>query len=69
MNLLTVKLKNGEFFQYDNCKNFIIEENKILTVISEDGYCNYFNWDCVSYVVQRDPSTVNDVFLKSLEGQ
>jgi hypothetical protein len=64
MNILTVKLKNGEFFQYDDFRDFTIEENKVLTVICENGSCNYFNWDCVSYVVQQDPSTVIDVLSK-----
>lgn len=61
MDTLIVKLKNGEFFQFDDFSNFVIEENKLLSVICKSGPCNYFNWDCVSYVVQQDSSKIKDV--------
>ena len=67
MDILIVKLKNGEWFEYDDFRTFVIEEDKILTVICESGSCNYFNWDCVSYVVQQDNSEIKDEFIKKEE--
>lgn len=55
MNLLTVKLKNGEFFQFEDFKDFSIDENNtLLTVICKEKLCNYFSVDCVSYIVQSE---------------
>ena len=56
METIIVKIKNGESFQFDNCDNFVIEDNKLLRVICTDRSCNYFNLDCVVYVVQQDCS-------------
>lgn len=67
METVIVKLKNGEFFQFDHFDNFVIEDNKLLSVICKDGSCNYFNWDCVSYVVQQDRSKIKDEFIKKEE--
>ena len=67
METLIVKLKNGEFFQFDDFSDFVIEENKLLSVICKSGSCNYFNWDCVSYVVQQDISKIKDEFIKNEE--
>lgn len=55
MNTLTVKLKNGEFFQFEDFTDFSIDENnKLLTVICKERLCNYFSIDCVSYIVQSE---------------
>ena len=55
MNTLTVKLKNGEFFQFEDFTDFLIDENnKLLTVICKERLCNYFSIDCVSYIVQSE---------------
>ena len=55
MNTLTVKLKNGEFFQFEDFKDFSIDENNtLLTVICKEKLCNYFSVDCVSYIVQSE---------------
>ena len=67
MKTVIVKLKNGEFFQFDHFDNFVIEDNKLLNVICKDGSCNYFNWDCVVYVVQQDCSNIKEEFIKKEE--
>ena len=67
METVIVKLKNGEFFQFDDFSNFVIEENKLLNVICKSGSCNYFNWDCVAYVVQQDRSKIKNEFIKKEE--
>ena len=55
MNTLTVKLKNGEFFQFEDFKDFSIDENNtLLTVVCKERLCNYFSIDCVSYIVQSE---------------
>lgn len=55
MNTLTVKLKNGEFFQFEDFKDFSIDENNtLLTVVCKEKLCNYFSVDCVSYIVQSE---------------
>ena len=55
MNTLTVKLKNGEFFQFEDFKDFLIDENNtLLTVICKEKLCNYFSVDCISYIVQSE---------------
>lgn len=67
METVIVKLKNGEFFQFDDFSNFVIEENKLLNVICKSGSCNYFNLDCVSYVVHQDRSKIKNEFIKKEE--
>ena len=55
MNTLTVKLKNGEFFKFEDFKEFSIDENNtLLTVICKEKLCNYFSVDCISYIVQSE---------------
>lgn len=53
MNALIIKLKNGEFFQFENFRDFSIGDNgALLTVVCSEGLCNYFSMDFVSYVIQ-----------------
>ena len=35
METVIVKLKNGEFFQFDDFSDFVIEENKLLEDVEE----------------------------------
>ena len=68
MNTLTVKLKNGEFFQFEDFKDFSIDENNtLLTVICKEKLCNYFSADCVSYVVQSE-SIPEEKFILTSDG-
>lgn len=68
MNTLTVKLKNGEFFQFEDFKDFSIDENNtLLTVICKEKLCNYFSVDCVSYVVQSE-SIPEEKFILTSDG-
>ena len=68
MNTLTVKLKNGEFFQFEDFKDFSIDENNtLLTVICKEKLCNYFSVDCVSYIVQSE-SVPEEKFILTSDG-
>ena len=68
MNTLTVKLKNGEFFQFEDFKDFSIDENNtLLTVICKEKLCNYFSVDCVSYIVQSE-SIPEEKFILTSDG-
>ena len=68
MNTLTVKLKNGEFFQFEDFKDFSIDENNtLLTVIYKEKLCNYFSVDCVSYIVQSE-SIPEEKFILTSDG-
>ena len=68
MNTLTVKLKNGEFFQFEDFKDFLIDENNtLLTVICKEKLCNYFSVDCVSYIVQSE-SIPEEKFILTSDG-
>lgn len=68
MNTLTVKLKNGEFFQFEDFKDFSIDENNtLLTVICKEKLCNYFSVDCISYIVQSE-SIPEEKFILTSDG-
>ena len=68
MNTLTVKLKNGEFFQFEDFKDFLIDENNaLLTVICKKKLCNYFSVDCISYIVQSE-SIPEEKFILTSDG-
>ena len=68
MNTLTVKLKNGEFFQFEDFKDFSIDENNtLLTVVCKEKLCNYFSVDCVSYIVQSE-SVPEEKFTLTSDG-
>ena len=68
MNTFTVKLKNGEFFQFEDFKDFSIDENNtLLTVICKEKLCNYFSVDCVSYIVQSE-SIPEEKFILTSDG-
>ena len=68
MNTLTVKLKYGEFFQFEDFKDFLIDENNtLLTVICKEKLCNYLSVDCVSYIVQSE-SIPEEKFILTSDG-
>jgi hypothetical protein len=68
MNTLTVKLKNGESFKFENFKDFSIDINiRSLEVICEKGLYNYFSMDCVYYIIQSE-SIPEEKFTLIIDG-